>query len=121
LTFLLHYICGERGEIWIRQQAVCLVSRGRRNLTLKEGYYCHKNILSSLEAVSFLLTFWEKSHVRLIDPLHLIQTPQIFYGIGKIVPVPKHHSMKAYMRHVGKIPCIVDLAVEGGELSALYC
>jgi hypothetical protein len=96
LTFLFHLILRERGESWIRQQAVCPLSRGGRYVTFKEGYF-HKNILVSLKAVSFLLTFWEESHVRLIDPLHLNQRFQNLCGIGKIIPVSKHHAMYAYM------------------------
>jgi hypothetical protein len=35
--------------------------------------------------------------VRLIDPLHLNQRPQNLRGIGKIVPVSKHHAMYTYI------------------------
>lgn len=72
------------------------MGRGGRDLTLKEGYF-HKNILVSLKAVSFLLTFWEESCVRLIDPLHLSQRPQNLHGISKIALVSKHHAVYAYM------------------------
>lgn len=35
--------------------------------------------------------------MRLIGPLHLNQRPQNLRGIGKIVPVSKHHALYAYM------------------------
>ena len=97
LTFLLHLICRVRGKSWIRQQAVCPRSRGERYLTHMEGYNFLRNILVPLQAVCFLLTFWEESHVRLVDPLHLNQRPQDLHGIGKIISVPKYRAMYAYI------------------------
>ena len=87
---------GREGRVGSDSRLSLHLVEGERYLTFKEGYF-YKNILVTLKAVSFLLTFWEESRVRFIDPLHLNQRPQNLRGIGKIAPVSKHHAMYAYM------------------------
>jgi hypothetical protein len=89
-------LVGGEGRVGSDSRLSFHLVEGERYLTFKDGYF-YKNILVSIKAVSFLLTFWEESCVRLIDRLHLNQRLQNLCGIGKIVPVSKHHAMYAYM------------------------
>jgi hypothetical protein len=58
-------LVGREGRVGSDSRLSLHLVERERYLTFKEGYF-YKNILVSLKAVSFLLTFWEESCVRLL-------------------------------------------------------